>query len=104
MESKETRIWQNEEALKRYRIIAPLLDPNIDEDYRCLLRMQIAQREGKSVRTLYRYEKQYREEHRETLKTSRNGRFDFARRKPRLSFGETPSLPGGSRKWDVAAE
>lgn len=67
MESKETRIWQNEEALKRYRIIAPLLDPNIDEDYRCLLRMQIAQREGKSVRTLYRYEKQYREEQFEGL-------------------------------------
>ena len=67
MESKETRIWQNEEALKRYRIIAPLLDPNIDEDYRCLLRMQIAQREGKSVRTLYRYEKQYREEQFEWL-------------------------------------
>lgn len=61
MESKEIKMWQNEEALERYRLIAPLLDPNIDEDYRCLLREQIAQREGISVRTLYRYEKRYRE-------------------------------------------
>ena len=31
MESKEIRGWRNEEALRRYRLIAPLLDTEIDE-------------------------------------------------------------------------
>ena len=61
MESKEVRNWRDEEALERYRMILPLLDPEVDTAKRCMLREQIALREEKSVRTIYRYEQQYRE-------------------------------------------
>lgn len=67
MESKEVRNWRNEEALERYRIIAPLLDPEMDSAKRCMLREQIAEREDISVRTVYRYERQYKEEQFEGL-------------------------------------
>jgi len=60
MESKEIRKWRNEEALKRYSLISPLLDPDIDEAKRCMLREQIAERAGISKRTIYRYEAGYR--------------------------------------------
>ena len=60
MESKEVRKWQNEQALKRYKLIAPLLDPDIDDAKRCQLREEIAEREGISKRTIYRYEAGYR--------------------------------------------
>ena len=59
---KETRGWQNEEALRRYRLIAPLLDPEMDEGKRRQLREETARKEGISQRSLYRYEKKYREE------------------------------------------
>lgn len=62
MESKETRKWQNEQALRRYRIISPLLDVEIDEAKRRQLREEIAKREGVSTRTIYRYEAGYRRE------------------------------------------
>ena len=62
MESKEIRKWREEEALERYRMILPLLDPEIDAAKRSMLREQIALREEKSVRTIYRYEKQYQED------------------------------------------
>lgn len=67
MESKEVRNWRNEEALERYRMIAPLLDSELDSAKRCMLREQIAEREDISVRTVYRYERQYKEEHFEGL-------------------------------------
>ena len=38
MESKEVRNWRNEEALERYRLIAPLLDPELDSAKRYMLR------------------------------------------------------------------
>ena len=60
MESKEVRKWQNEQALKRYKLIAPLLDPDIDDAKRCQMREEIADREGISKRTIYRYEAGYR--------------------------------------------
>lgn len=31
MQSKEVKKWQDEEALKRYQMIAPLLDEDLDE-------------------------------------------------------------------------
>jgi len=68
MESKEVKSWQDKEALDRYRMIAPLLEPDIDDAKRCKLREEIAEREGKAVRTIYRYEKSYREEQFEGLK------------------------------------
>ena len=61
MQSKELKNWRQEEALERYRMIMPLLDPDIDDAKRCMLREQIALREEKSVRTIYRYEKSYKE-------------------------------------------
>ena len=67
MESKEVRNWRSEEALERYRMIMPLLDPEIDNAKRCMLREQIAKREELSVRTIYRYEKQYKEDQLEGL-------------------------------------
>lgn len=31
MQSKETKKWQDEEALKRYQMITPLMDENLDD-------------------------------------------------------------------------
>lgn len=31
MQSKEVKKWQDEEALKRYQMIAPLLDEDLDD-------------------------------------------------------------------------
>ena len=61
MQSKETRKWQDEEALKRYQMIAPLLDESLDEGKRRQLREEIAERYDISKRSIYRYEEKYRE-------------------------------------------
>lgn len=61
MQSKETKKWQDEEALKRYQMIAPLLDDTIDEAKRRQMREQIAERQGISTRSLYRYESYFRQ-------------------------------------------
>lgn len=60
MKSKDIKVWQDEQALKRYQMIAPLMDPDIDNAKRCKLREDIARRENISVRTIYRYEEKYR--------------------------------------------
>jgi len=62
MKSKEIKKWQDEEALARYQMIAPLLDTEMDGAKRSQLREQIAQKNGISVRTLYRYEAGYRKD------------------------------------------
>lgn len=62
MEKKEVKKWQDEEALRRYRMIATLLEPDMDEGKRQQLREETAEKNGISKRTLYRYEKSYREE------------------------------------------
>ena len=62
VESKELRKWQNDQALKRYTIISPLLDEDIDEAKRRQLREEIAEKEGISTRTIYRYEEKYRKD------------------------------------------
>ena len=68
MQSKEVKKWQDEKALKRYQMIAPLLDETIDEGKRLQLREEIAERNGISKRSLYRYEASFR-----------NGQFDGLR-------------------------
>ncbi len=68
MEAKEVKKWQDEEALKRYGMIAPLLDPELDGGKRRQMREEATERNGISKRTLYRYEKGYREEHHSSLK------------------------------------
>ncbi|MCM1225035.1 MAG: DDE-type integrase/transposase/recombinase [Lachnospiraceae bacterium] len=62
MQKKEAKNWQDEEALKRYRLIAPLLDPELDEGKRRQMREETARREGISKRSLYRYEAGYRKD------------------------------------------
>lgn len=62
MQSKEIKKWQDEEALKRYQMIAPLLDEDLDEAKRRQLREEIAGKYEISKRSLYRYEAKYREE------------------------------------------
>ena len=49
--------WQDEEALKRFQTIAPLLDPELDAKKKNALRQKIAEDRNISVRTLYRWEK-----------------------------------------------
>jgi transposase InsO family protein len=61
MNTKEVKQWQEESALDRYRMIAPLLDETLDEAKRLALRKQLAEQNDISVRSLYRYEKAYRE-------------------------------------------
>ena len=57
MQKKEIKKWQDEEALKRYRMIAPLLD----EGKRRQMREEAAEKNGISKRSLYRYEAGYRD-------------------------------------------
>ncbi len=56
-----TRQWQEEEALRRFQLIAPLLQGDLDDAKKLQLREKIAKDNDKSTRTLYRYEKAYRE-------------------------------------------
>ena len=55
------RKWQEDEALKRFQLISPLLDATLDEAKRLQLREKIAEENGISTRSLYRYEKMWRE-------------------------------------------
>lgn len=52
--------WQDETALARYTMIAPLLDAEIDNAKRVALRKEIAEDNSTTIRTLYRYEKAYK--------------------------------------------
>ena len=61
MESKEIRNWQDQEALKRLEMITPLMDPDLDDAKRCQMREVIAEKNNITTRSLYRYEKYYRE-------------------------------------------
>lgn len=60
MKDKEVRKWQDDEALKRFRLISPLIDDDTDEGKKLALREEIAAKNGISKRTLYRYEAAYR--------------------------------------------
>ncbi|MGN0292616.1 MAG: DDE-type integrase/transposase/recombinase [Lachnospiraceae bacterium] len=54
-----TKQWQEEAALNRFRLISPLLDDSLDPAKKIRLRESIAEQNGISVRSLYRYEKAY---------------------------------------------
>ena len=60
MQKKEVKKRQDEEALKRCRMIAPLLDGGLDEGKKRQLREEAAEKNGISKRSLYRYEAGYR--------------------------------------------
>ena len=51
MQSKEVKKWQDAEALRRYQMIAPLLDESMDEGKRLQLREEIAEQNGISKRS-----------------------------------------------------
>jgi transposase len=55
----KTKKWQEDKALARYKIIAPLTDEELDIAKRNELRLKIAENIGISVRTLYRWEKSF---------------------------------------------
>ena len=54
--------WQDDAALKRYTMIAPLLDSSIDNARRVALRKKVAEDNNTTIRSLYRYEKAYRKD------------------------------------------
>ena len=61
MESKEVRNWRDDQALKRFEMIAPLLNSDLDDAKRVQMRETIAEKNNLTTRSLYRYEKYYRE-------------------------------------------
>lgn len=61
MESKEVRNWRDDQALKRLEMISPLLDPDLDVAKRAQMRESIAEKNNLTTRSIYRYEKYYRE-------------------------------------------
>ena len=60
MHTKKTKQWQEDQALLRYQLIAPLLDESLDNAKRIQMREIIAGQNGLSLRSLYRYEAAYR--------------------------------------------
>lgn len=55
-----TKKWQEDAALARFQMIAPLLDESIDPAKRLVLRKEIAAANDLTTRSLYRYEAAYR--------------------------------------------
>ena len=53
--------WEEQEALRRFQLIAPLLREDLDDAKKLKLRKQIAEENGITVRSMYRYEKAYKE-------------------------------------------
>jgi transposase InsO family protein len=62
MNTTESKKWQDEQALSRYQLIAPLLDESLDNAKRIQLRHDIAEQNSISLRSLYRYEAAYRKD------------------------------------------
>lgn len=60
-EQEATKQWQEDQALERYRIIAPLLDDSLDQAKKQQLREELAIQNGLSPRSLYRYEQSFRD-------------------------------------------
>lgn len=59
MITKEVQSWQDQTALTRYGLIAPLLDETLDTAAKTKLRSEISEKTGVSTRTIYRYESQF---------------------------------------------
>jgi len=67
------RNWQDDAALERFQMIAPLLDEDLDPAKRIQLRRQTAEQNGLSEKTISRYEKAFREGGFEGLKPKSGG-------------------------------
>lgn len=96
MEAKEVTKWQDEKALERFKLISQLIDPDLDPAKRAQLRQEIARNNGISERSLFRYEKAYRQ-------GSFTGLKPVSRRSPRRtggggSWSATRASPGRATK------
>ena len=60
MSSPKTEDWQNAEALRRFQMIAPLMDQTLDSARKTATRRTIADDNGISVKTIRRYESAFR--------------------------------------------
>lgn len=60
-DDKKVRQWQEAEALRRFRIIAPLLQDGLDDAEKVHLRKKLAEENNTTTRSIYRYEQMYRE-------------------------------------------
>ena len=73
-----TEHWQEDTALERFRMIAPLADESMDQAKRVRLRHEIAAQNGLSYKTITRYDDAYQNGGFEGLKpadpSSRNRR------------------------------
>ena len=58
--SKVITKWQEERALQRFQLIAPLQDESLDPEKRLVLRRQIATENALSDKTVKRYDDAYR--------------------------------------------
>lgn len=56
---KVTKQWQEEQALRKFQLIAPLLEEGLDSAKKQALRERLAKSHHLSIRSLYRYEKAY---------------------------------------------
>ena len=54
-----TEHWQEDTALERFRMIAPLADESMDQAKRVRLRHEIAAQNGLSYKTIKRYDDAY---------------------------------------------
>lgn len=70
--------WRDDEALRRFQLISPLLDETLDKDGKLQRRKEIAEKEQISTRTLYRYEKGYRDNGFEGLKPAVRSNSDLS--------------------------
>ena len=61
MNEKEKETWQDTEALKRFQMISPLLEADLDRDKKIQLRKEKAKQYEVSEKTLRRYEKAFAE-------------------------------------------
>ncbi len=61
MTTKEITTWQDDAALERFQLIAPLLGEKLDDSKRIQLRRSIAEESGLSEKTIRRYESSYRD-------------------------------------------
>ena len=58
--SEDTKKWQENEALRRFRLISPILDETLDPAKRLQIRKETAEKSGITTRSLYRYEAAFR--------------------------------------------
>ena len=77
MSSQKTEDWQDAEALRRFQMIAPLMDQALDSAKKTATRRTIADDNGVSVKTIRRYESAFRSKGFSGLKPkSRKGSLD----------------------------